>query len=121
MAMEITIKSNVKAIEGDVKAAILAALEQIGQQAEDNLTTEVDNAVYNTPETPRYRRTGTLRGGNHYEVAGSDTLLIKNNVEYAGYVEYGTSKMPARPFFKPAIMNYLPQYKEILEDCLQNA
>ena len=121
MAMEVTITSNISAVEGNLAAAVSRALVEIGQQAEENLTTEVENAVYNTPESPRYRRTGNLRGGNHYEVAGGDTVLIKNGVEYAGYVEYGTSKMAARPFFKPAIVNYLNQYKQILEDCLQNA
>lgn len=121
MAMEVIIQSNISAIKGDVKAAVSQALEIIGMQAESNLVTEVDNAVYSTPKSPRYRRTGNLRGANHYEVSGDDTVLIKNGMEYAGYVEYGTSKMPARPFFKPAILNYLDEYKGILEDCLSNA
>lgn len=49
------------------------------------------------------------------------TAYIGTNVEYAPYVEYGTSKMAAQPFIKPAVNNHAPEYKAIFQDYLKNA
>jgi HK97 gp10 family phage protein len=37
-----------------------------------------------------------------FKVSG-DQVSIGTNVEYAPYLEYGTTKMPARPAFRPAL------------------
>jgi len=37
------------------------------------------------------------------------------DADYAGYVEYGTSKMKAQPYFEPAINNTLIFFKKILK------
>ncbi len=45
-------------------------------------------------------------------------VYIGTNIEYAPWVEGGTSRMPPRPFIRPAIMR--DEYKEILENNLKN-
>lgn len=47
-------------------------------------------------------RTGRLRDGNQMSVSGT-TLELFNNVEYAGYVNGGTSRQRAQPFFDTAV------------------
>jgi len=47
---------------------------------------------------------GRLRDSVKYKVRG-DEVSIGTNVEYATYQEYGTVKMPARPYLRPSIDN----------------
>jgi HK97 gp10 family phage protein len=46
--------------------------------------------------------TGALQSSIGYNVSGDD-LTFEATEEYAGDVEYGTSKMAAQPYFFPAI------------------
>lgn len=43
---------------------------------------------------------------------------IEAGADYASYVEYGTSKMRAQPYIRPAINVYLPRLKKALENIL---
>lgn len=47
-------------------------------------------------ETPA-NRTGTYRKGIGFRVQGSKQLVFGNSVEYAGFLEIGTSRMDPRP------------------------
>lgn len=42
------------------------------------------------------------------------TVYLGTNVEYAPYVEFGTSKMEARPYLKPAFNDHLSEYKNMI-------
>ena len=46
--------------------------------------------------------TGALQECIDYNVSGDD-LTFEATEDYAGFVEYGTSKMAAQPYFNPAI------------------
>lgn len=100
--------------------AIMKALFMIGQQAEKNAKFIITKVVYDTPESPSYKRTGRLRNSisNFYD---GNTVYLGTNVEYAPYVELGTYKMNiARPFIRPAIENHLQEYQEIFEKALKS-
>ena len=56
--------------------------------------------------------TGYLQSRCEY-VINRNELWLQNDCLYAGYQEYGTSKMVAHPFFKPAIFNHLREIEEI--------
>ncbi len=62
--------------------------------------------------------TGRLRNSITHDVDGQ-TAIIGTNVEYAAYVELGTSKMGARPYLAPAAKNYTSEYKAIAEAALR--
>lgn len=50
--------------------------------------------------------TGRLRASIAQEIGGDDDGLVARvgtNVEYAPYLEFGTSRMSARPFLRPAL------------------
>ena len=124
-------------LEG-VKEAILLAL---GEQARKNADVEITKVIYDTPQSPNYKRTGRLRASLSYstkkhtskvkkpakssdglkrkDVPDKDTVSIGTNVSYAVYNELGTSKMSARPFLKPAIENNKEDYKKIVENSLK--
>ncbi len=46
--------------------------------------------------------TGYLKGSISHEVVSEQEVRIGSSVEYAPHVEYGTSKMAAQPFLRPA-------------------
>ena len=61
--------------------------------------------------------TGRLRASISHDT-DEDTMYLGTNVEYAPYVELGTSRMDAQPFLRPAIENHMDEYKDILNDVL---
>ena len=61
--------------------------------------------------------------GNRHVViyAGGDSLTNAGNgkhVDYAQYVEFGTSRTPAQPFMRPAKENHKGELKQIMDGAL---
>lgn len=109
LSVSITEDNTDKIIEYE-KEAIRRALEIIGLLAE----------AYAIKKCPV--DTGRLRGSiSHGVDEAEQCAFIGTNVEYAPYVEYGTSKMKPKPFFKPAVNNHVNEYKAIFEECMRNA
>ena len=65
--------------------------------------------------------TGRLRNSISHGKEGDDTMVVGTNVEYAPYVELGTSRMSAQPYLAPAIDEHMDEYKAILQEEMQNA
>ena len=84
------------------------ALEMIGLQCEKyaKLQCPVD--------------TGRLRNSLTHETrVQEESTYIGTAVEYAPYVEMGTSRMRAQPYLKPAVNDHRDEYKQIAESCLK--
>ena len=64
--------------------------------------------------------TGRLRNSISHAVA-EDAAFIGTNVEYAPYVEYGTSRMRERPFLRPAATEHTQEYKALMKESMENA
>lgn len=47
-------------------------------------------------------------------------VYVGTNVDYAVWIETGTSRMAERPFIRPAVEDFRDEYKEILENNLKN-
>lgn len=121
----------------ELEAAMQRALNAIGLQLERNAKTEINKAVYDTPPSPTYPvRTGRLRASLTFATAtehsepgaeakpgdadlrgkpDEDKVYVGTNVEYASCVEFGTTRMRARPYLKPALMNHIDEYKTIAQ------
>lgn len=91
-----------------MKEAVARGLEAVGLQAEmyAKMLCPVD--------------TGRLRGSITHTTDG-ECAYIGTNVEYAAYVEYGTSKTQAQPYLQPAAENHADEYKAIFEQFMRNA
>lgn len=64
--------------------------------------------------------TGRLRNSITSTVdSGEKAAYIGTNVEYAPYVELGTSKHKEQPFLRPAAQNHGDEYRSILESELK--
>ena len=77
---------------------------EIGHRAKKIL----NDKIYNTPPSPYYRRTGMLRantkGDTRARIDGSNIVTtVRSKQHYAKYIEFGTSRMRARPFLAPAV------------------
>ena len=106
---EITIKNdNTDLIKKASREAIEAALEAMGMQC-------VNYAFLKCPKD-----TGRLANSIDKQVSPDEQCVyIGTNVEYAAYVEMGTSRMTARPYIKPAIEEHSSEYRKIAETYLK--
>ena len=120
MAIDVKITDNSDKFLNALPEQIEQALIAIGITAEAKAKEEVTKVVYDTPPSPNYVRTGNLRNRLTHEVlTGENAVVIGERLEYAPYVELGTSKMKPRPFLKPAIMNNIDEYKRIAKEALK--
>lgn len=116
-------------IENDHTEEVLRALkdgtEEIltrwGEAAEGFAKEEITRKVYDTPPSKYYKRTGNLRNSITYDVKESENAVyIGSAVEYAPYVELGTSRnMKPRPFLRPAIEEHKQAYMDIMNDVIK--
>lgn len=108
MADGVTVKrDNTEQVVDGIQQAIDRALEKIGLLAEG----------YAAKKCPV--DTGNLRGSITHEVdAGDNSVYIGTNVEYAPYVELGTSRQKAQPFLRPAASEHGAQYRQVLKKAL---
>lgn len=65
--------------------------------------------------------TGFLRSSIHAESDGVYAVECYVDAEYAQYVEYGTWKQDAQPYFEPALQIALDEVAPIIEECKQAA
>lgn len=146
--MSLTIKDNTDAFLSALEKAIENGLTAIGMTAEGHAKREITKLVYSRGNNEKkYRLTGRLRNsitfavsgekahissyedneGNSYSYEGTapddkeKAVYIGTNVEYAPYVELGTSKMSPRPFLKPAATEHNDEYQKIMEAALKSA
>ena len=45
------------------------------------------------------QKSGAMKKGIGAKLRGTDTVVVGTPAEYAGYHQFGTKRMPARPFF----------------------
>lgn len=57
--------------------------------------------------------------GNVSDGSGQAKVFVGSNVEYAPYVELGTSKTKAQPYLKPAFQKNGAKYIQMLRDFLE--
>ena len=105
--MPVIFNSHVKQAQDAVTAAMARALEICGGKAE----------TYAKQLCPV--DTGNLRNSITHAQEDEKTEVIGTNVEYASYVEFGTVKMKARPYLRPAAENHSAEYKAIIENELK--
>ncbi len=106
--MSVEVRSdNRAAVKSALDQRIAVALEEIGLTAEG----------YAKKACPV--DTGRLRNSITHAVSSAESVVyVGTNVEYAAYVELGTSRQKAQPYLKPAA-NHKSTYQAILRNRLQ--
>lgn len=94
-------------ISEGIKLAIRRALVRIGLECE-SYAKDLCHVI-----------TGRLRNSITNYVEGN-AVYIGTNVEYAQFEEEGTSRRPPHPYLRPAAEGHVDEWKQILEDELEN-
>ena len=145
--MSITFKDHSKEVLEAIARAKQKGLEAIGLAAEGYAKKELTKLVYSRGSNDKkYRLTGRLRNsitfaisgknanissykdnyGNNYSYNGNApndkeiSVYIGSNVEYAPYVELGTSRQAEKPFLRPAATQHSDEYKRLMQDALDS-
>lgn len=105
--VDISMSDFTEEITDGIKAAIGRALERIGLECE-GYAKQLCHVV-----------TGRLRNSiTHY--TDESAAYVGSNVEYAAFEEEGTSKRPPHPYLRPAAEDHMDEWRQILEDELEN-
>lgn len=72
--------------------------------------------VASSPGEPPAVRTGTLRRSFRSIVTDGQNPAIESNVEYASYLENGTSKMAPRPYAEKTVNLAMPKIEAIYNE-----
>jgi HK97 gp10 family phage protein len=76
------------------------------------------------PGQPPMSDTGRLANSIEFDKSvfgGNLTATVGSRLAYALYLEYGTSRMSARPFFRPAVERMQPKFVADLEAAISGA
>lgn len=101
-------ENNAEQIAKAIKTAIAAALEEVGLAAEGFAKKKLTEN--HSVDTGRLRNSVT-----HIIDMGEEAVYIGTNVEYAPYVELGTSRSKAKPYLVPAAQEHKAEYRKIFE------
>lgn len=91
--------------------AFLASLDEYQEDVLEGLQQDIEKAALTLEKNAKQNcpvDTGKLRASITTEV-GNLEAEVGTNVEYALYVEFGTSKQSAQPFMRPALDKAITQ------------
>jgi HK97 gp10 family phage protein len=99
--------------EGGTVEQVDKTMESIG---EESLSVMKGYTPVGTRATPTHKP-GTLRAGNEI-VPIEHGFILQNLVEYAPFVNWGTTKMSAQPFLEPTVEYAMKAMDQQLPDAL---
>jgi len=112
----------VKAVAIEMQADIVKSLDNgpaSGRTYRKSNPTRTHTA--SAPGQPPMTDTGRLANSITFDRIGDLTATVGSELIYATWLEYGTSRMASRPFFRPAVERMRPVYIGKLEDIIRRA
>ena len=138
MHTKVEVRNNTQTVLSSIDNALSKGLEAVGMKAE---TYAKKNCAVDTGRLRNsitYALSGEITHVKNYKadrgkdknkvysyssvapgVAGEKAVYIGTNVEYAPYVEFGTSRQRAQPFLRPAATEHGAEYRQIIEAALK--
>ncbi len=92
-----------------IESKIAQALESVGEYAEGQAKVLCPVGQYDDG-----RVGGRLRSSISHKTDGKKEVIIGTDVEYATFVEKGTSRQKAQPYLTPAVENNAENIKSII-------
>lgn len=105
-------------IRGELRAQVRARLRLAGEVAASRIRQNISQPTRTLgPSLPGafpHADTGSLRKSVTYRIDETElSCRVGSDIEYAPYLELGTSKMDARPFVTPTIRSLRSQLSKI--------
>lgn len=135
MADDVKIIDHSKDVEAAIARGIEKGLEMVGLKGEGyaKRLCPVDTGLLRNSITHfasgesfnhSYSSTDGSKSGTYSGTEGSlndKAMYIGTNVEYAAYVEMGTSRTTPQPFLKPAATEHMKEYAKMVGACVKEA
>lgn len=116
------LKRRLTALPEVARAAADAALRDIGEDVTAAIRRSLDASAVSEPGRPPRDPTGGLAASLGAVVEPETSRLrIAAASPHALFLEYGTRRMAARPFLRPAVAAATPQAKERLREVIAQA
>lgn len=96
-------KDKLRQLERESPGRAGKVIQKVAQDCETYIKTHMSSQSPSPKGQPPGVDTGALVNSIIVEPQGRDTWILHDGVEYGVFLEYGTVKMAARPFFLPAI------------------
>lgn len=111
MSVTVTFTSHTQDCKNALERAVHKALTAIGMTAEKHAKDNIQNN--HSVDTGRL-----LNSITHAEE--DDAVYIGTNVEYAPFVELGTSRSKAKPYLRPAAEDHADEYAKLIESAMKS-
>lgn len=105
---------------GAIDIAKKAALRAVTADLERATKRELQTLVYDTPESPNYRRTGNLINSVTHRVT-SDNAQVNVGAQYAWHVHEGNQYVGPRPFLANAVKRQKRKLPKLVADAFAKA
>lgn len=109
------------ALRKRIGSVLYAAGEMVAVEAQLSISAGAvsgKNHVPSAPGKPPNYDSGVLAngiiGGRAHDVPGGIGVRVTSNAPYAAHLEYGTSKMAARPYMRPAADKVAPTARRLI-------
>lgn len=106
-----------------VGRALFAAGEMIQTEAQLSITrgsVSGKNHVPSRPGEPPNQDTGVLANGIETALTGPLIVEVSSNAPYSAALEYGSSKMAARPFMRPALQSHEKAARDLIAKAIDH-
>lgn len=113
-AVSSAIASTAAELEGGIKLEI-----QQGQKTGSVYTRRSVTHQASAPGEAPASDTGTLIGSIYHEAENDLRYAVGSRADYAPWLEFGTRKMGARPFFRPALEKIRPSFVRNVTDAIR--
>ncbi len=115
------LKNLVSSLDREVSKALFAAGEVVEAEAGRSITagsTSGKNHVPSAPGQPPNNDTGVLARNIETVQVEPFRVEVSSNAPYSVALEFGTSKMAARPFMSPAVQATRKKVQQIIADAV---
>lgn len=112
------------ALDSEVSSAIFAAGDVVKVEAQTSITNGAQSGRNHVPSVaplPPNNDTGVLADNIEAVQTTPFTVEVSSNAPYSAYLEYGSSRMPARPFMGPALLLSRPKVEKLIAAAVTRA
>ncbi len=99
------------------RKALRVGIRVAERHAKDDMSTTSPSA----PGDPPGVDTGNLKSGIKVGEVTSDYAVLESTADYSAYLEFGTRRMAARPFMRPAVVNNLGEIETAMTGVVDEA